>query len=152
MSDQRSDRPAALAALDAFVGEWTARVHLPDAPVGRTVFEWALGGQYLLQRSASPQPDLPDSLVIMARGAEDGAYVQHYFDSRGVVRIYRMELRGRRWTLLRTEAEFSPLTFWQRFQGEFSADGSLIEGQWETSHDSGARWDVDFGLTYTRVS
>jgi len=152
MSDHRSDRPAALAALDAFVGEWTVRVHLADAPAGRTVFEWALGGQYLLQRSNTPQPDIPDSFVVMARGAEDGGYVQHYFDSRGVVRIYRMELHGRRWTLLRSEADFSPLAFWQRFRAEFSADGGLIEGQWETSHDSGAHWDVDFGLTYTRVS
>jgi hypothetical protein len=152
VSDQPSGRPAALAALDAFAGEWTVRVHLPDAPAGRTSFEWALDGQYLLQRSASPQAGLPESLVIMGPGAAADLYVQHYFDSRGVARIYRMELSGRRWTLLRTEADFSPLGFAQRFRGEFSADGSVIEGHWERSDDGGGAWSVDFGMTYTRVS
>jgi hypothetical protein len=128
VSEQLAGRPAALAALDAFVGEWAVQVQMPDVPAGRAVFEWALGGQYLQQRSPSPQPDFPETLAIVAPGAEAGSYVQHYFDSRGVVRIYRMELHGRRWTLLRSEPDFSPLAFWQRFQGEFSADGSVIEG------------------------
>jgi hypothetical protein len=70
-------------------------------------------------------------------------YVQHYFGSRSVARIYRMELSGRRGTLLRTEADF---------RGEFSADGSVIERQWERSGDGGGAWSVDFGMTYTRVS
>jgi hypothetical protein len=151
MSEEQPDRPAALTALDAFVGEWTVQVHLADALAGRTVFEWALGGQYLQQRSASPRPDFPETLALVAPDEAAGSYVQHYFDSRGVVRIYRMELRGRRWTLLRAEADFSPLAFWQRFQGEFSADGSVIEGQWEMSPDGGAQWNVDFGMTYTRA-
>jgi hypothetical protein len=152
MSEQGSDRPPELAALDAFAGEWNVQAALADVPAGRTVFEWALGGQYLIQRSASPGPGVPESLAIVARGEDEGSYVQHYFDSRGVVRIYRMELSGRRWTLLRTEADFSPLTFAQRFQGEFSADGSVIEGQWEMSRDGGVTWSTDFGMTYTRLS
>jgi hypothetical protein len=151
VSEQLADRPAALAALDAFVGEWSVRVHLADVPAGRTVFEWALGGQFLQQRSPSPQPDFPETLAIVAPGAAAGSYVQHYFDSRGVARIYRMELRGHRWTLLRTETDFSPLAFWQRFRGEFSADGSVIEGQWEMSPDGGATWNADFAMTFTRA-
>jgi hypothetical protein len=152
LSEEQADRPADLVALDAFAGEWTVRADLADAPAGRTVFEWALGRQYLLQRSASPGPGVPESLAIVARGAAAGSYVQHYFDSRGVVRIYRMELRGRQWTLLRTAADFSSLDFSQRFQGEFSADRSVIEGQWEMSRDDGVTWSTDFGLTYTRLS
>jgi hypothetical protein len=151
VTEQLSDRPAALAALDAFVGEWTVQVQLPDVPAGRAIFDWALGGQYLQQRSPSPQPDFPETFALVAPDAEAGSYVQHYFDSRGVVRIYRMKLDGRRWTLLRAEADFSPLAFWQRFQGEFSADGSVIEGRWEMSPDGGAQWNVDFGMTYTRA-
>ena len=151
MSTERSDRPVALEALDVFVGEWTEQVLLPDIPSGHAVFEWALDQQYLVQRSASPQPEFPNSIAIVAYDVDADSYVQHYFDSRGVVRIYRMELRDRLWTLLRTEADFSPLNFWQRFEGSFSADATTIEGRWETSHDGGAHWELDFGLTYTRV-
>jgi len=151
MSTERSERPAALAALDVFVGAWTEQVLLPDIPSGDVVFEWALDEHYLVQRSVSPQPEFPDSIAIVAYDVDADRYVQHYFDSRGVVRIYRMELRDRLWTLLRTEPDFSPLNFWQRFEGSFSTDGTTIEGQWETSNDGGAHWELDFGLTYTRV-
>jgi hypothetical protein len=151
VSTERSDRPAALEALDVFVGEWTEQVLLPDIPSGHAVFEWTLDQQYLIQRSVSPQREFPDSIAIVAYDIDADGHVQHYFDSRGVVRIYRMELRDRLWTLVRTEADFSPLNFWQRFEGSFSADGTTIEGRWETSHDGGARWELDFGLTYTRV-
>jgi len=32
-----------------------------------------------------------------------------------------------------------------------SADGDTIEGRWETSHNGGATWELDFGLRYSRV-
>jgi hypothetical protein len=44
-------------APGAFIGEWTMEASFPVASptgiVGRTVFEWVLGGQFLVQRSAS---------------------------------------------------------------------------------------------------
>ena len=53
---------------------------------GRTTFEWALGGAFLLQRAKAdvegrrgPVPD---------RGRRR-RFIQHYFDSRGVVRRTR---------------------------------------------------------------
>jgi hypothetical protein len=78
-------------------------------------------------------------------------YLQHYFDSRGVARLYRMTLTDRTWTLLRTEPDFSPLDFSQRYVGTISADGDRIEGRWETSYDQGQSWEVDFPLSYTRA-
>ncbi len=78
-------------------------------------------------------------------------YLQHYFDSRGVVRLYRMSLEHRVWTLYRTEPDFTPLEFAQRFVGTISADGNRIEGPWETSYDDGQTWERDFLLSYTRV-
>src|SRR5829696_8572625 len=101
MAEQGPERAAALAALAVFVGEWTAEVQFPGSPTGRVVFEWALDGQYLLQRSTALDP-VPDSLAIFSLGDEAGSYIQHYFDSRGVTRLYRMGLRDSIWTLRRT--------------------------------------------------
>jgi hypothetical protein len=144
-------RTAELAGLDVLVGEWVEQVVLPGAPAGRAVFEWTLGGRFLVQRSESPLPEFPDGFMIIAPDAVAGGLTQHYFDSRGVVRRYRMTLADGVWTLLRTQPDSTPLDFAQRFVGTFSADGNTIEGRWETSRDGGAHWELDFPLTYTRV-
>ena len=81
---------------------------------------------------------------------ESKAYSQHYFDSRGVVRVYVMTLTDRIWTLLREKPDFSPLDFSQRFTGTFSDDAKTILGRWERSTD-GSTWDQDFDLTYRKV-
>ena len=145
-ADERDGR---LAALDVLVGEWVVQVEVPDAPPGRCTFTWDLRGTVLLQRSFSPLPEFPDGLMVIAP-AEKG-YVQHYFDSRGVVRLYQMSLDDRTWTLLRTEPDFTPLDFAQRYVGAISADGNRIDGRWETSYDQGESWEGDFQLTFTRV-
>jgi hypothetical protein len=147
LTEERNDGP--LAALEVFVGEWVAQVEFPDAPPGRCTFAWDLRGTVLVQHSISPLPEFPDGLMVIAPAP--GGYLQHYFDSRGVARLYRMTLTDRTWTLLRTEPDLSPLHFSQRYVGVFSADGDRIEGRWETSHDNGRTWEIDFGLTYTRV-
>ena len=144
--DERDPR---LAALDIFLGEWIEQVEVPNATPGRSLFEWDLKGSFLIQRALSPLPEYPDGLMIISL-AQDG-YLQHYFDSRGVVRLYRMSLEGQSWTLTRTEPDFSPLDFSQRFVSTISADGNRIEGRWETWYDSGQSWELDFPLTYTRV-
>jgi hypothetical protein len=54
-----------------------------------------------------------------------------------------------KWTLTHEKPDFSPLNFSQRFTAGFTDDGNTIYGTWESSAD-GARWQRDFGLTYTR--
>src|SRR2546423_15375204 len=98
-------RSAALERLAPLVGEWTIEARFAsETPVrGTRTFEWALGGQFLVERAEVEHPQAPDSLAIISV-ADDGdghEYVQHYFDSRGVVRTYRMTLRDRAWTLVR---------------------------------------------------
>ena len=91
-------RAAALERLQPLVGEWTAEFHFsftPEPVAGWLSFAWELGGRFLLQRSGAEHPDAPSGLCVIAVAEEgDGhEYVQHYFDSRGVVRTYRMTLR-----------------------------------------------------------
>jgi hypothetical protein len=150
-----TDRSPALAALDVLVGGWTVRpeappewgVTDPDAMIGSVTFEWALGGAYLVGHSHAPDP-VPDSMTVIAPDGD--GYRQHYYDSRGVTRLYRMTLADGVWTLRRTEADFSPLEFAQRFVGEFGADATTIDGRWEQSHDGGTTWELDFAITYRR--
>jgi hypothetical protein len=138
--------------LGAFVGEWTLTVTIPDAPQGRVLFEWMPGERFLIERWDIPHPDAPDGVAIMGYDEGRGTLLQHYFDSRGVARVYDMGLEDGVWTLSRTRPDFSPLTFWQRFEGRFSGDGRKIEGAWEISHDEGASWEIDFHIAFTKVA
>ena len=139
-----------MTGLEAFIGEWTMSVGIPNAPQGRVLFEWMPGEKFLIERWDIPHPDAPDGVAIMGFDEGRGTLLQHYFDSRGVARVYEMGLDDGVWTLSRTKSDFSPLRFWQRFEGRFGEDGRTIEGDWEISHDEGATWELDFHLTFTR--
>jgi len=147
MSD--AARPLALGLLDVLVGEWTQQVTGHGDPTGTVTFEWGLGDAYLLQRSTLPPP-CPESLGVIEFDESTSDFRLHYFDSRGVTRLYRMTFSGSDWTLLRTEPDFSELSFAQRYVGTIADDGRSVEGRWEQSHDGGATWEVDFGLRFER--
>jgi hypothetical protein len=138
--------------LQPFTGEWRLEVDLPgSAEVKATcVFEWVLGGAFLQQRNEVDHPDAPDVVCVVGPDGQ-GAFTQHYFDSRGVARVYEMTLEGGRWELLRVKPDFTSLDFSQRYVGQFSDDGGRIEGGWESSRD-GHNWDVDFQLNYVRLA
>ena len=121
-----------------------------DGPQARSRFEWTLGGRFLLQRTEVPATEVPDSLAIVSADPETGAYTQHYYDSRGVVRLYAMTFADGVWTLTRESPDFSPLDFRQRFTGTFGQDGNIICGAWQTRR-TGAGWEHDFDLTYRRA-
>jgi hypothetical protein len=142
-------------ALEPFAGMWEVEARFParEPPVvrGTSTFGWLLGHRFLVQRAQTDHPQAPDSEMIIAPdpGLPAG-YRAHYFDSRGVVRLYEMSFDGREWTLARTAPDFTPLDFAQRFVGTFSEDGATIAGRWETSPD-GADWQPDFELVYRRT-
>jgi hypothetical protein len=136
-------RDPKLKALDALVGGWV--LGDPSAPVGRTSFSWLEGGYFLVQRWTVAIPEAPDGIAILGEDATTGELVQHYYDSRGVARVYQLRLEDGTWTLFRDGPDF-----WQRFTGTFSEDGTTISGAWETSPD-GSAWEHDFDLVYTRV-
>lgn len=151
----------ALSRLDVFIGEWVLAARSPggqpapsstgeQGPQARTRFEWALDGQFMLQRTHVSVPEAPDSLTIVSVDSETGGYTQHYYDSRGVVRLYAMAFADGVWTLTRESPDFSPLDFQQRFTGTFSQDANIISGAWE-KRLNGAGWEHDFDLTYSRA-
>ena len=148
------DQRTRLERLQPLVGEW--RIEAPafplpptDADAARMTFEWTGGGAFLLQRSSIPVPEAPDGLSVIGTDAGDG-YTQHYFDSRGIARVYAMTFDGREWTLERHAPDFTPLPFHQRWLGAFT-DDTTIRGRWETSPD-GREWELDFELEYHRLA
>jgi hypothetical protein len=152
MEPDQAARRAAMERLEVFIGEWAMEASFPAAPAGvagRAVFEWTLDRQFMVERAEVPEA--PDSVAIVGFDPARKAYRQHYFDSRGIARVYAMEFRGGVWTLVRDAPDFTPLEFSQRFTGTFSGDGQRIDGRWETSRDNGSNWEHDFDLTYTKV-
>jgi hypothetical protein len=144
----------ALETLEPFVGEWKLAAAFGDgapADIGaRVTFEWLPGERFLVQRWEVPIPEAPDGIAIIGDDPEsEGNYLQHYFDSRGVARVYKMSVEDGIWKLWRDEPDFSPLDFSQRFAGTLGDDGKTITGTWEISHD-GETWERDFDLAYTK--
>jgi hypothetical protein len=142
--------------LAVLVGEWSMVPEFEGQPPvdegAPVVFEWMAGERFLVQRWEIPVPEAPDGIAIIGPDPESqGNFLQHYFDSRGVARVYKMTLADGVWKLWRDSPDFSPLDFYQRYTGTFSDDGRTISGAWEICHD-GTTWEHDFDLTYTKVS
>jgi len=140
--------------LRPFVGEWEVEVTFPGQPPAgegaRTTFEFMPGERFLIQRWEVPIPEAPDGIAIIGIADGDDRLLQHYFDTRGVARVYEMSFEVGVWTLSRESADFSPLPFSQRFEGTFSEDGRRIDGAWEICHDS-STWEHDFAMTYVKT-
>ncbi len=140
-----------LEPLDVFVGEWSMATSFApspaDAPGARTTFAWLAGRRFLIQRWEVEHPNAPDGIAIIGFDADKATLLQHYFDSRGVARVYEMTFADKVWTLQRFAA--AP-DFSQRFTGTFDEGDNTIVGHWESSSD-GSNWSHDFDLTYTRL-
>jgi hypothetical protein len=142
---------ARLAQLDPLVGQWEIEAVFPQTPPdaedvrGHAIFQWGPGEAFLVQRWEVSLEEAPDGVAIVAVDEDSGKLIQHYFDSRGVVRQYEMSIEDGTWTLLKLSSGWA-----QRFRGEFSPRGDTVEGAWEKS-DDGDEWEHDFRLVYRKV-
>jgi hypothetical protein len=140
-----------LQALAALVGEWTtlgAHPLLPGKSLhGHATITWLESGAFLLVRSRTDEPEIPDGVAIL--GTDDatpdsGAML--YFDVRNVSREYRWTIAGDVWTWSRDEPGFS-----QRMVLTIAEDRQSIEAKGEMSRN-GQAWEPDLQLSYRRVS
>ncbi|MDI2036382.1 hypothetical protein [Paenarthrobacter nitroguajacolicus] len=135
-----------LEQLNILVGEWQTTI--PSAETrGRTTFEWLEGGGFLIQRSTVERPEYPNAVSIIGATGSDGAFQQHYFDSRGVTRIFDMMLRDNVWTLFRDGPDWP-----QRFVGHISGDGNTINARLERGNYPGGPLEHDFDMVYSRIA
>jgi hypothetical protein len=148
-----------LERLGRLTGSWvTEATHpaLPGAVVrGRVEVSWLEGKRFLLHRAQLDHPDFPDSISIigdMERGrseeTESHAHAaklsMHYYDSRGVFRIYDASVDDSAWYLERDDPGFQ-----QKFRGTFAPDGNSISGVWQLNQDDQG-WKEDLKITYRR--
>jgi len=110
---------------------------------GGATFEWLDDQRVLLQRTHADHPQIPDALTVTA--VIDGTPSMHYFDVRGVHRVFSVEITDDAWRFWNDTPGFA-----QRFSGTFGADGTVIDGRGELSRDDGATWDADLTITYRR--
>lgn len=144
--------------LQPLIGEWSLAMVMPgqERPAqlpdigARVTFEWLGEQAFVVERWTVPVPEAPDGVAVIGWDEGQGTFLQHYFDTRGVARVYEMSFGDGVWKLERTRPDFSPFEFSQRFIGTFSADGKRIEGTWEIAHDH-KTWEKDFDLIYSRV-
>jgi hypothetical protein len=150
--------PDARDVLQPLVGEWSLAIVLPgqERPAelpdigARNTWEWMGDSGLLVQRWSVPVDEAPDGLAVIGWDEGRATFLQHYFDDRGVVRVYELTLVDSVLTLERTRADFSPLHFSQRYVGTLTDDGRRIDGAWFIAHDH-ETWEKDFDLVYTRV-
>jgi len=143
--------------FEPLIGEWHADGEIPIEPPLRVSEEARIErlGEFVVFTTVAEQAEMPNSISIIG-GAPDGEpQPMHYFDSRGVERLYLTALEGAAWKIWRAPGEdwngpHGP-GFNQRFVGEISADGNAIQGRWERGlGDAGDQWDIDFPITYYR--
>lgn len=145
--------------LSPLIGEWSVAMVMPgqetpDTPpdIGaRVTFDWMGDRAFVIERWTVPVPEAPNGLAVLGWDEGRGAFLQHYFDERGVARVYEVTLEAGVWKMERTKPDFSPFEFSQRFNSTFSGDGSRIDGVWEIAEDH-RTWRKDFELIYCRVS
>jgi len=144
--------------FEPLIGEWHGEGEVPAEPPMRISVEAKIErmGEFVVLSSVGEPAEMPDSLSIIG-GAPDGEpQPMHYFDGRGVKRLFMMALEGSTWKIWRAPGEDwngpDGPGFNQRFIGEISADGRTIAARWERgTGDAGDEWEIDFPITYVRT-
>ena len=137
-----------LDRLAFLVGEWTTIGSHPELPgqalPGRTSFDWAEGGAFLIMRSQTDHIDFPDGIAIFASDQALGSFTMCWFDERGVSRLCGVEVGAR---LLHWHHD-NP-AFMQRVSIGANADGRTMLSRGEMSTDGGP-WSDDLSQEFTR--
>jgi hypothetical protein len=129
-------------SLDRLLGTWdlTMRHHAVAEPVsGRQHYERVLDGAYVRLDWSYDHPDFPDAMAMLS---EDS---MHYFDVRGVTRVFDLRIDDEGWSMVRLDPELA-----QRYTTRFVGPDTM-ESEGELSSDGGSTWQPDFAMTYSRV-
>lgn len=128
------------------VGSWDIEgVHplLPrEAVLGRATFERLDGRALLIWRAHYDHPQVPDAIIVM--GWIDDELLMHYFDVRGVHRLYLVAVEGDTWRYWRDDPAFR-----QSVVVTLDPGGDTMTGRGRMNRDD-AGWEDDLTLAYRR--
>ena len=143
--------------FEPLLGRWHGEGVLPIDPPMSLISDAKIErlGAFIVFSSVGEPAEVPDTLSIIGGAPEGEPQPMHYFDSRGVKRLYLTAMDGSTWKIWRAPGEDwngpDGPGFNQRFIGEISADGRTIEARWERGMgDAGDDWELDFSITYAR--
>jgi hypothetical protein len=143
--------------FEPLIGEWRVEGEIPLEPLMKVSGEAKIErlGEFIVFSSMSEPAEMPDSLSIIGGAPEGEPQPMHYFDSRGVKRMFLTAIEGSTWKIWRAPGEDwngpDGPGFNQRFIGELSADGSTIAARWERGIGAaGDQWELDFPINYSR--
>lgn len=131
-----------MSALDRLVGTWEFTMQHSEVvePVtGRQRYERVLDGAFVLLHWTYDHPDFPDAMALLSEER------YHYFDVRGIVRVFDLDVDDGAWSMVRLDEDFS-----QRYAARFRGP-DVTEGSGERSHDGGTTWQPDFTITCRRI-
>jgi hypothetical protein len=132
-----------MSALDRLLGTWEVTMHhsaMSEPVTGRQRYERVLEGSFVLQQWTYDHPDFPNAMALLS---EDR---YHYFDVRGITRVFDFEVDDAGWSMIHLDEVFS-----QRQTARFRGPDVMVSTG-EKSHDKGITWQHDFTMTYQRVT
>ncbi len=148
-----------MKGFERLLGTWHGAGAIPSEPPMKLSVEATIErlGEFVVMRTVGEPAEMPSTLSIIGGMSDGEPQPMHYFDSRGVKRLFLTTVQGSTWTIWRSPDEDwngpDGPGFNQRFIGEISADGATIDGRWERGlGDAGDAWELDFPITYSRTS
>jgi len=137
-------------------GRWTSASTHPAFPgkviAGSVEVEWLEGEKFLIMRAQVDHPDFPNSISIV--GDTDGLRM-HYFDSRGVYRLYEVTVDEHSCTMAMDRSSpahsfaASHAPFSQRLTYTFESGDETMSLASQLSEDE-EHWDDDLQATFRR--
>jgi hypothetical protein len=143
--------------FEPLFGRWHGEGEIPIEPPMRITTDVTIErlGEFIVMRTTGEPAEMPDSISIIGGAPAGEPQPMHYFDGRGVKRLFLTTVDGATWRIWRAPGEDwngpGGPGFNQRFIGEISADGRSIDGRWERGlGEAGDQWELDFPIRYSR--
>jgi hypothetical protein len=147
-----------MTQFERLIGDWHGEGEVPSEPPMKLTVDATIErlGEFIVFRSVGEPAEMPDTVSVIGGAPAGEPQPMHYFDSRGVKRMFVTAVEGSTWTIWRDPAEDwngqDGPGFNQRFIGEISADGRTIDGRWERGMgEAGDEWALDFPMRYVRT-
>lgn len=111
--------------LNSFIGRWITTGKTVDGKkvTGYDTYEWMQGSKFIIHTVDVMIDGEPvKSMEIIGQGEHQNEFTSHSFDNNGSINISIMHFKNNQITIV-SERE--------RFKGEITAMGKIIEGKWE---------------------